>query len=76
MEETQNEFANQFSKCAQSLKVVLDSMPQGEIYSGKGKSLQIRWLEKGINSNARRSWAVVIHGAEYVSNSFIQNNES
>jgi hypothetical protein len=34
-----------------------------------GKSLKLD--EKGINSNARER-AVVIHGAKYVSNSFIQ----
>jgi hypothetical protein len=34
----------------------------------------IRWFGKGINSNARER-AIVIHGAEYVSSSFIQNNK-
>jgi hypothetical protein len=33
---------------------------------------KIRWFRKGINSNARER-AVVIHGADYVSDSFIQN---
>jgi hypothetical protein len=31
-------------------------------------------MGKGINSNARER-AIVIHGAEYVSSSFIQNNK-
>ena len=37
-------------------------------------SLKLDGLEKGINSNARER-AVVIHGAEYVSDSFIRNNK-
>jgi hypothetical protein len=35
------------------------------------KITPIRWFGKGINSNARER-AIVIHGAEYVSSSFIQ----
>jgi hypothetical protein len=37
----------------------------------KKQNHPIRWFEKGINSNARER-AIVIHGAEYVSSSFIQ----
>jgi hypothetical protein len=72
---TGNEFATSFSNSAQSFKSSLGFYATGEIYSGKhGKSLRLDGLEKGINSNARDR-AVVIHGAEYVSNSFIQNNK-
>lgn len=72
---TGNEFATSFSNSAQSFKSSLGFYATGEIYSGKhGKSLKLDGLEKGINSNARER-AVVIHGAEYVSNSFIQNNK-
>ena len=72
---TGDEFANSFSNAAQSFKSSLGFYATGEIYSGKhGKSLRLDGLEKGINSNARQR-AVVIHGAEYVSNSFIQNHE-
>lgn len=72
---TGNEFANSFSNSAESYKSSLGFYATGEIYSGKhGKSLKLDGLEKGINSNARER-AVVIHGAEYVSNSFIQNNK-
>lgn len=72
---TGNEFATSFSNSAQSFKSSLGFYATGEIYTGKhGKSLKLDGLEKGINSNARER-AVVIHGAEYVSNSFIQNNK-
>ncbi len=72
---TGSEFATSFSNSAQSFKSSLGFYATGEIYSGKhGKSLKLDGLEKGINSNARER-AVVIHGAEYVSNSFIQNNK-
>lgn len=72
---TGNEFATSFSNSAESFKSSLGFYATGEIYSGKhGKSLRLDGLEKGINSNARNR-AVVIHGADYVSNSFIQNNK-
>jgi hypothetical protein len=72
---TGNEFATSFSNSAQSFKSSLGFYATGEIYSGKhGKSLRLDGLEKGINNNARDR-AVVIHGAEYVSSSFIQNNK-
>jgi hypothetical protein len=71
---TGNEFATSFSNIAQSFKSSLGFYSTGETYSGKhGKSLKLDGLEKGINSNARQR-AIVIHGAKYVSNSFIQNN--
>jgi hypothetical protein len=48
-------------------------MLQAKYTAENGKS-PIRWFGKGINSNARER-AIVIHGAEYVSSSFIQNNK-
>lgn len=72
---TGEEFAKNFSNSAQSFKSSLGFYLTGEIYFGKhGKSLRLDGLEKGINSNARER-AVVVHGADYVSNSFIQNNK-
>jgi hypothetical protein len=72
---TGDEFATSFSNSAESYKSSLGFYATGEIYNGKhGKSLKLDGLEKGINSNARER-AVVIHGAQYVSNSFIQNNK-
>lgn len=72
---TGQEFANSFSNVSESFKSSLGFYITGEIYSGKhGRSLKLDGLEKGINDNARNR-AVVIHGANYVSDSFIQNNK-
>lgn len=71
---TGDEFANSFSNVSSSFKSSLGFYATGEIYVGKhGKSLRLDGLEKGINSNARER-AVVIHGADYVSQNFIKNN--
>jgi hypothetical protein len=72
---TGDEFAKSFSNSAQSYKSSLGFYATGEIYNGKhGKSLRLDGLEKGINSNARKR-AVVIHGAHYVSDTFIKSNK-
>ena len=68
---TGEEFANAFSNQAESFKSSLGFYATGEVYNGKhGMSLKLDGLEKGINDNARER-AVVIHGADYVSESFI-----
>lgn len=72
---TGDEFAKNFSNASESYQSSLGFYATGEIYTGKhGKSLRLDGLEKGINNNARDR-AVVIHGANYVSDSFIQNNK-
>ncbi|MDP2088218.1 MAG: murein L,D-transpeptidase catalytic domain family protein [Flavobacteriaceae bacterium] len=69
-----NEFANQFSNKSESHKSSLGFYTTGETYFGKhGFSLRLDGLETGINNNARNR-AIVIHGADYVSESFIQQN--
>ena len=71
---TGNEFANSFSNTAESFKSSLGFYATGEVYQGKhGMSLRLDGLERGVNDNARAR-AVVMHGADYVNQSFIQNH--
>lgn len=68
---TGDEFANQFSNQEASFMSSIGFYLTGEVYFGKhGLSLRLDGLEKGINDLARKR-AVVIHGANYVSASFI-----
>ncbi len=68
------DYANNFSNINQSNKSSLGFFTTGEVYQGKhGLSLKLDGLEKGINDNARQR-AVVIHGADYVSENFIKNH--
>lgn len=72
---TGEEFACNFSNQAESFKSSIGFYATGEIYNGKhGSSLKLDGLEKGLNDNARER-AVVIHGADYVSESFIKQNK-
>ena len=72
---TGEEFANQFSNKAASFKSSIGFYATGEIYDGKhGMSLKLDGLEKGLNDKARER-AVVIHGADYVSETFIKQNK-
>ena len=67
-----NEFANQFSNQSESFQSSLGFYLTGETYQGKhGLSLRIDGLEYGINNNARNR-AVVVHGADYASESFVK----
>jgi hypothetical protein len=69
---TGNEFATSFQIQLNRIRVALDFMLRRNIQRKTRKITPIRWFGKGINSNARER-AIVIHGAEYVSSSFIQN---
>ena len=72
---TGDEFANKFSNQAESFQSSLGFYATAEIYSGKhGASLKLDGLQKGMNDNARER-AVVMHGADYVSEKFIRNNK-
>jgi L,D-transpeptidase catalytic domain len=72
---TGEEFASDFSNSNSSFKSSLGFYATGEIYQGKhGVSLRLDGLERGVNDHARER-AVVIHGADYVSDSFIRDNK-
>ncbi|WP_322549760.1 murein L,D-transpeptidase catalytic domain family protein [Flavobacterium psychraquaticum] len=61
------EFATKFSNANESFQSSLGFYVTGEEYQGKhGTSLRLDGMEAGINDNARNR-AVVIHGADYVS---------
>jgi hypothetical protein len=71
---TGNEFAKYFSNKPESYQSSLGFYATAETYIGKhGYSLRLDGLESGINSNARDR-AIVIHGADYVSENFIQQH--
>jgi hypothetical protein len=71
---TGEEFAQSFSNQPGSFQSSPGFYLTGNTYSGKhGYSLQLTGLQKGINDLAFNR-AIVLHGANYVSESFIQNN--
>lgn len=68
---TGKEIAQFFSNTNESHKSSLGFYITEDTYNGsKGYSLKLKGLEKGINSNAYHR-AIVMHGANYVSESFI-----
>ncbi len=63
-------YAKSFSNQNRSLKSCLGFFVTGETYHGKyGLSLRLDGLEGGFNDNARKR-AIVIHGADYVSQDY------
>ncbi|MFH7016959.1 murein L,D-transpeptidase catalytic domain family protein [Flavobacterium sp. FlaQc-47] len=72
---TGEEFASDFSNSNSSFKSSLGFYATGEVYNGKhGASLRLDGLERGVNDHARER-AVVLHGADYVSESFIRDHK-
>ena len=66
------EFAQNFSNSAESYQSSLGFYTTGSTYNGKhGLSLVLKGLEQTINDLAEQR-AIVIHGADYVSENFIQ----
>jgi hypothetical protein len=69
------EYAVKFSNKPESYQSSLGFYATAETYQGKhGLSLRLDGLERGINDKARDR-AIVIHGADYVSERFIQQNK-
>lgn len=67
------EFANRFSNVPESFQSSLGFYVTTGTYNGKhGYSLHLEGLEKGINDKADER-AIVIHGAPYVSESYIRS---
>lgn len=63
--------ASNFSNMPKSHKSSLGTFITGNTYNGKhGYSLRLDGIDKGLNDNARQR-AIVIHGASYVSEDFI-----
>gem|GEM_PF-111536 len=69
------EFANRFSNIPESHQSSLGFYVTGDIYTGdNGMSMRLYGMDAGYNSNAYER-AIVVHGADYVSESFIQGNK-
>ena len=69
---TGQNIAEKFSNIPQSYQSSLGFYLTGKVYTGKhGHSLRLKGLEKNINDKAWER-AIVIHGADYVSESFIK----
>ena len=65
-------FAKYFSNQAASFQSSLGFYVTGNPYKGKhGTSLELNGVEQGINNKAQQR-AIVLHGADYVSSKFVQ----
>jgi hypothetical protein len=65
--------ATNFSNTRESLKSSIGFYVTGETYRGKhGLSLRLDGMDEGFNTNARKR-AIVVHGADYVSQSAINS---
>lgn len=70
-----NEFARKFSNTTNSFQTSLGFFITGEIYDGKhAKSVKMNGLERKFNGKALDR-GIVFHGADYVSEDFIRNNQ-
>ena len=69
-----NEFAKKFSNRSQSYMSSIGFYVTGETYHGKhGLSLRLDGMDREYNHNARNR-AIVMHGADYVSEDFIRKH--
>jgi hypothetical protein len=66
--------AEQFSNTSESYQSSLGFYVTDDTYIGKhGLSLRLQGLDQGYNTNAKAR-AIVVHGADYVSQSFVKQN--
>jgi L,D-transpeptidase catalytic domain len=64
--------AERFSNRPGSFQSSLGTFVTGGVYSGRhGRSLRLRGLDRGLNDQAEAR-AIVIHGADYVSEEFVR----
>jgi hypothetical protein len=69
-----DDMPNKFSNLPNSHQSSLGFYVTSEIYRGKhGRSMKLDGMDKGFNSNAKDR-AVVIHGADYVSEQFVSKH--
>lgn len=72
---TGNEYARKFSNVSNSYQSSLGFFITGEIYDGKHEmSVKLNGLERKYNTKALDR-GIVIHGADYVSETYIQENQ-
>lgn len=70
--ESGGDVAERFSNRPGSLQSSLGTFVTGGVYRGKhGPSLRLRGLDRGVNDQAEAR-AIVIHGADYVSDDFVR----
>jgi hypothetical protein len=68
------EFASSFANIPESFKSSIGFYVTGDTYNGAhGLSMRLQGVEKGINDDALKR-GIVMHGAPYVSESFIHQN--
>ena len=69
-----NGYLDSVSNTPRSKQTSVGLYRTAEVYTGKhGRSLRLDGLEEGFNDNARQR-SIVIHGAEYADDSFIQKH--
>ena len=69
-----NGYLDSVSNTPQSKQTSVGLYRTAEVYTGKhGRSLRLDGLEEGFNDNARQR-SIVIHGADYADDSFIQKH--
>ena len=70
--ESGGDLAERFSNRPGSFQSSVGTFVTGDVYRGRhGRSLRLRGLDRGLNDQAEAR-AIVIHGADYVSDDFVR----